>query len=326
MIRLLTICLAGLMFVSFACDSKEPSTAPTATTTATVQKESPEQFIFGQKGKIVVAILGIEGCPGTKAGTDVLAELSKESPKDVAFARLDVPMSIDNASFKPLSDWKYDYYQSVDSDRKVATRLEFFYYPTLYIIDRDGEVRYSGGCDKEKVKSMISEISTEKAGGEKKIYTLPMLAVGSLTPVFQAKSFKDEDIYLQQVLAKGPVLLFFTSVGCPFSKDAAQKIPNLEKEFAGKDFSIVIIEKGSDSETINNMYKEMEFNGIVITDKDGAISKKYNVEPVPFYFAIDKEGKISARGPYTESAARQSLNVLFGIKSVPTEKPTSGAG
>jgi peroxiredoxin len=328
MIKVLFICLVGFIFLSFACDSRGASTTPIVpATTPTAAKESPEQFIFGQKGKIVVALLGIEGCPGTKAGTDVLAELSKESLKDAVFARLDVPMEVGNPSFNPVTDWKYSYYQSVDTDRKVANRLEFFYYPTLYIIDRDGEVRYSGGCDKEKVKSMISEISAEKAGEQKKIYTSPMLAVGELAPVFQTKNLKDEDVDFQQLLAKGPVLLFFTSVGCPFSKEAAQKTPNLEKEFAGKDFTIVMIEKGSDSEAVNSMYKEMSFNGIVVLDKDNAISQKYNVEPVPFYFTIDKDGKISARGPYTELSAKQALGKLLGVEFTPSnEKPTSGAG
>lgn len=320
--KILVLFLIGLLFLSLACDTKETSTMPTTTT----KKESPEQFIFGQKGKIVVALLGIEGCPQTKISTEVLAKMSKDCSKDIVFARLDVPMQ-EETQFKPLTNWTYSYYQAIDIDRKVANRLEFFYYPTLYIIDRDGEVRYSGGCDKEKLKTMLSEICQEQPGTQKKIYTPPILAIGASAPLFQTKNLKDEDIELQQLLAKKPALLLFSSVSCPFSKNAAQKIPNLEKEFHGKDLTVVIIEKGTNTEVINKTYQQIKFNGIVILDSDNSISRKYGVEPVPFYFLVNKEGKITARGPYTESTARQSLNTLFEIQP-PTAppKPSTGAG
>lgn len=319
---LLFICLIGLLVLSLGCDTKQASAPSTTMTT----QQSPEDFIFGQKGKVIVALLGIEGCPGTKLATEVLAKMSKDCPKDLVLARLDVPLQVESP-FKPLTNWNYNYYHAIDTDHKIANRLEFFYYPTLYIIDRDGEVRYSGSCNEEKLKSMVVEILREKPGAQKKIYTPPMLAVGASAPVFQSKNINDEDMDLRQVLAKGPVLLLFTSVGCPFSKDAAQKIPNLEKEFAGKDFTIVIIEKGSNSEAVNSLYKKMAFNGIVILDKDNTISQKYNVEPVPFYFVIGQAGKITDRGPYTETSVKQALNTVLGMKAPePKEKSSPGAG
>jgi peroxiredoxin len=285
---------------------------------------SPEEFVFGQKGKIVVALFGIDGCPGTKKATEVLAEMSKDCPANVSLGRIDVPIE-GNTQFKPLTTWSYNYYHGIDTDRKVADKLEFFYYPTLYVIDRDGEVRYSGECDREKLGKMIAEISKEEPGKEKKVYTLPMLAVGSEAPAIDAKSFKGGDVSLKAMLAKGPSLLFFTAVNCPFSLEAAKTIPKVAEQFKGKEFTIIIIENGTKTEAINDLYGKMELPGAVIIDADGKICASYHVDPVPFYFAIDKEGKITARGPYTEAAAGKALGELLGVKPADGGK-TSGAG
>lgn len=326
--NLLFVCLIGLLVLSLGCDTKQASAPPTTTTstTTTPVQQSPESFVLGQKGKVVVALLGIEGCSGTRKATEVLAKISKDCPKDLVLARLDVPFQMESP-FKPSTNWIYDYYQATDTDRKVANRLEFFYYPTLYVIDRDGEVRYVGSCEEEKLKSMVAEILQEKPGIQKKIYTPPMLAIDTAAPLFQTKDFNGQDVDLQQVLTKGPTLLFFTSVSCPFSLKAVQNLPALEKEFQGKNVSFIVIENATNNKKINDTYQKMEFNGIIIIDKDNAISQKYNVEPVPFYFAVDKAGKITARGPYTELSARQALNALFGINTdTPQEKTSPGAG
>lgn len=324
--KLLSVSLIGLLALSLACDSKQPPQTTTAPDGTTVSKESPEAIIFGQKGKIVVALLGIEGCPQTKIATEVLAGMSQDCPSDLVLARLDVPVQADSP-FKPLANWTYNYRYAVDTDRAAADRLGFFYYPTLYILDRDGEVRYSGSCDEAKLKAMVSEIQLEKPGAPKKIYTSPLPAVGALAPVFRAKNLKGEDIGLQQSLDKGPTLLFFTSVSCPFSIQAARKLPALTQEFQGKDVGIIVIEKGTDAAVINTTYQQIGLSDSVIMDTDNAISQKYGVEPVPFYFVVDKAGKIAARGPYTESAARQALGELCGMQPTePKSKPASGAG
>ncbi|MFH1231872.1 MAG: TlpA family protein disulfide reductase [Planctomycetota bacterium] len=319
--------LISIMVLINGCGKSPEPPKPESTKPEPIKSSQlkAEEFLAQQKGKVVVALLGIEGCPGTRKATEILAKMSQDCPADLVMARLDVPLQVES-QFKPLTNWSYNYYHAIDSDRAVANRLEFFFYPTLYIIDRDGEVRYSGGCDEEKLKSMITEILQEKPGIQKKIYTPPMLAVGASAPLFQAKTIKNEGADLQQLLAKGPALLFFTSAGCPFSREDAKKIPNLEKEFKDKVFTIVIIEKGRNTEVINNIYQSMDFSGVVILDSDNSISQKYSVEPVPFYFTIDKDGKVTARGPYTDSAARQALNALFGIQSNPQENPAGGAG
>lgn len=308
----------------YGCKDEPSSSARHRETVPEKADQSALHFLSQQKGKVVVLLLGIEGCGGTLRATKVLAEMSQDCPDDVVLARLDVPTP--GGQFKPLTNWDYDYFFAVDTDRAVANRLDFFYYPTLYILDREGEVRYAGGCDIEKLKTMLDEIRAEKLGSKKKFYTPPLPAVGTPAAGFIAKSFEGKDIDLTKFPTKGATLLFFTSVDCPFSREAAKKLPVLEKEFADNDVTIVTIEKGT-TDAINALYNQITLKGPVVLDKDGVISQKYGVEPVPFYFVIDKDGKIAGRGPYTEASARQMLQVALGLKKSGTnDEQPGGAG
>ena len=284
-----------------------------------------EPFLAEQRGKVVVLLMGMNGCPNTPVATEVLARLSKDCPDDVAFARLDVPLP--ETSVQQLADWPHDFFYAVDSGRAVARRLEFFYYPTLYVLDRDGEVRYAGGCDEPKLKTMMSEIRSEKPGSTKKFYTPPLPAVGTPAAGFTAKNLQGERVDFRNFQKKGVTLLFFTSVGCPFSVKAAKKLPDLETEFEDEGALFVLIEKGRSAEDVKALYEGIAVRGSVVLDADGAISQKYSVEPVPFYFVIKADGKIAARGPYTEDSARQALRTALGIKAAASSLvPSTGAG
>ncbi len=287
-------------------------------------KRTPESFMAGQKGKVVVLLMGASTCPGTRAGTEVLAELKKTWPSDVVPARLDVPMP--NATADPIKNWPHSYFYAVDTGRIVADRFNFFYYPTLYIIDRDGEVRFAGSCNADKVKAMVSEIRAEKAGSKKKFYIAQLPAVGTAAPGFAAKDIDGKNIDLQKFQAKGATLLFFTSVGCPFSKEAARKLPAIEKKFHNKSVSVVTIEKG-DATAAKSLYSSIALRGPVILDADGAVSRKYGVEPIPFYFVINARGQITGRGPYTEASAHKALLLALNLsdtKAAPEERPGAG--
>jgi len=65
----------------------------------------------------------------------------------------------------------------------------------------------------------------------------------------------------------------------------------------------------------------------VIRDPKGGISHRYGVEPVPFFYVVDDTGTVTARGPYTELAAKRALGELLGVKVVATDgEESSGAG
>lgn len=328
----LTVCVGVLVMLllgMLGCDndsSKPDSSARSKQPALKDSEQSAEQFLAVQKGKIVVLLMGMEGCPATRQATKVLANMLPDCPNDVVMARLDVAPP--GKTLKPIANWPHEYFYAVDTNRTVAKRLDFFYYPTLYILDREGEVRYAGGCDKDKLKTMLSKIRAEKPGSKKKFYTPPLPAVGTPAAGFTAKTIKGDRIDLTKFPDKGATLLFFTSVECPFSRKDVKNLPALEKEFSGKGLTLMVIEKSTKAKSVKSFYDEIALLNPVIWDKDGAVSRKYSVEPVPFYFVIDKEGKIAGRGAYTEDSARQTLQSVLDLKSQKTggDKKPTGAG
>ncbi len=318
-----TMCLlCGIaLFVATASCGEQPAREGTS---APADKPA-ERFLSEQRGKIVVLLMGMDGCPNTPVVTEVLAELDEDCPDDVVFGRVDVAPP--GGSIKPTANWPHDFFYAVDTDRAVAQRLEFFFYPTLYVLDREGEVRYAGGCDEAKLKTMISEMLAEKPGSKKKYYTPPLPAVGTPAAGFTAKDIKGESVDLKKFQSKGATLLFFTSVDCPFSVEAVRKLPDIEKEFEGKNLSIVLIEKGDSADAVKALYDSVALSGTVVLDTDGNVSDKYGVGPVPFYFVVGADGKIAERGPYTEEAARKALRTALGLQGTEVRPQRSpGAG
>ena len=297
---------AGLLFALLvACGAESPPADVPAP--APADDGTPTGFLDAEKGKVVVLLLGMQGCPGTRDATRVLADL--EVPADVAIARVDVPPPGGRA--EPYRNWPHSYRYLMDEDRALAKKLEFFFYPTLYVLDREGEARYSGSCEAGKLAAMVEEIRTERPGGKKKVYTVPPLAVGAAAPAKRDA---------------GPTLVFFTSVGCPFSTKALGALPDVELDFEEHDVGYVIVERTAEGPATAKVYDDLELPGDVVNDADGAIAKAYGVDPVPFFFVIDAAGAVAARGPYTEGGVRQALAKALGIEVPGGAKEATGAG
>jgi hypothetical protein len=88
---------------------------------------------------------------------------------------------------------------ALDKDRKLAEKLDFFYYPTLYVFDRDSELRFAGGCDAQRLPEMVAEIAGEKPGAPKKMYSLTQPAAGAAAPAFSARSLDGKDVALESL-------------------------------------------------------------------------------------------------------------------------------
>ena len=304
--------LASVVLVVAACggESADPETTPAAPPPESFA--TPEAFLAAQEGKVVVLVLGMESCAGTRAATRALAEMAPGLPPDVAAARLDVPPP--GGTLEPNESFGLPIHYGLDADRTVARSLDFFYYPTTYVLDREGEVRFAGAFDRAKLSAMIGEIRAEKAGDEKKVYTAPLPSVGSAAPVFTAAGLDGEPRPIGSFERDGPTLLFFTSIGCPFSAKAARALFDVEIEFEEHDVAFVTVEKSAASKAMLDFHEEAELPGTVVLDPKGEVSHRYGVEPVPFFFVIDGEGTIAARGPYTEVSVRNALRAALGIE------------
>lgn len=308
----LLLAAAGMLLGAAGCERKAGPRAPV-------------DPLAGYRGKTLVLLMGMPGCPGTAKAAGFLAEYSREKPEGVAVVRLDVAPPGDSVAEPRGGD--AGFVHEVDRGRKVADRLEFFFYPTLYILDKDGKVRFRGGCEPDRVREMVAEIAAERPGAPTRVYTPPLPAVGTAAAAFAGKDLDGKDVSLEALRGKAATLLFFGSTTCPYSKDAVSSLPALAAEFGGKGAAVAVVNIGESPKAIRPFYASKAPRITVVADETSDIGeKKYGVRTVPFFYVLDKAGKIAARRPFTPDAARLALAKALGLKLRPRTRRSRGAG
>ncbi len=287
--------------------------------------ENVRPFLAPYHGQVLLLLMGREGCPGTAKATKVLDAYASRKADAVAILRLYVPLPGEN--LQVAEKWVYPYPREVDADRKIADALDFFFYPTFYVFDPDGEMRYSGGCDASKVDQMVKEILAEKPGQAKTSYNLPMPKAGEPAPAFEGTNLNGQAVVtLANLKGKNATLLVFAQTGCPFTIDALPGIQGIADCFRKHDVAVVVINTGEDEKKIRPIYAKYLPNIPVIWDKGGEISKIYGVDMTPFFFLLEQTGKTVKRRSFTSQAATGALNALLGLGFEVPRYPLNEAG
>lgn len=275
------------------------------------------------RGRVLIVLLGREGCPGTARATEALDGYVAEKPEQVSIVRLDVPLP--REKLEPTKEWKHPFPCFVDDGRKIADKLEFFYYPTLYVFDAQGEKRYVGACDKDKVADMVREILAEKPDAKKKIYTLPMPDVGERAPAFSGTTLAGKTDDRVSLTGKRGLMMIFARTSCRFSAADIPQFKDIADRYRDKGVGVVIVNQGQELDTIKPVYDKQCAGVPVIWDRNGDICKAFGVDAVPFFFVVDDSGKIVARRSFTHSAATNSVNAMLGLRvAKPRFKATEG--
>lgn len=285
---------------------------------------SPSTLLASHRGQVLVLLAGMEGCPGTRAATRFLKTYAADKDPNVSIVRLDVPPPGGKLSPADASLLPFDYV--MDRERIVANELGFFYYPTLYILDREGEVRFAGECDEDRFPGMVSEILAEKPGDPKHVYTPPLAAVGAPAPAFSSTTLDGNTVTLDELRGEKATALIFSRTGCPFSLEAVPSMRELQESFRDKQVAVLIVNDDEVLNTIRPIYQEHAPGITVIVDETGEIAESYGASAVPFVFVLDGEGNVASRMPYTHDAAANALNVVLGLAPATKTTPKTGAG
>jgi peroxiredoxin len=286
--------------------------------------QKASEVLAPYKGDVLVLLMGQDGCGGTRNLSGNLAEYNKVKPQGVSVVRIDAPPP--GGKISPAGNWTAGYPYSLDDDRVVADHLGFFYYPTLYILDQDGEVRYSGGGEGD-IKTIVSEILSEKPGSPKKMFSPMMLAVGDRAAPFTTESLAGQRVSNASYEGKDAVLIIFSSTTCPYSMKAVKCAPKLKTEFAEKGADVLVVDFGGDPDSIRSFYEESTPGITVIPDEDQKISREgYGVQAVPFFYVLNKDGRVAYRMPFSEDAARDAMKVTLGLMEKPGKIEARGAG
>jgi peroxiredoxin len=279
-----------------------------------------QSFLAPYQGKVLLLLMGREGCPGTVKATDFLHTYSATKPDAVAILRLDVPLTGEELELS--EEWDHPYPRKVDTGRQLAEALDFFFYPTFFVFDPAGEMRYSGGCDPAKLPQMVKEILAENPGQPKQSYNLPMPKAGEQAPAFTGTDLDDKTLTLTSLQGKKATLLVFAQTSCPYTIDALPAIQSVANVFRKHDVALVVINTGEEQETIQPIYSKSLSNIPVVWDKGGDISKQYGVDVSPFFFLLDQNNTVVKRGSFKAQAVTGALNTLLN-RSVAAPRPAS---
>jgi peroxiredoxin len=314
--------LAGIIIAAIVAITAAlwPSRTGQPSPTAAPKLTPLAEFLQPFKGKTLVLLLGREGCPGTIQATEDLS-VWKDKPANLAIVRLDVPLP--NEKLVLREAWDRPFPRQIDDGRKIAGQLEFFFYPTLYLFDPDGDLRFTGGCDTVRLTATVKEITAERPGQPKKSFSLPMPAIGAPAPAFAANSLAGEPVELKTLMGKTCTLLVFAKTACGFTVEALPAVKILADAYRKDGVAVIIINSGEEQAKIRPVYEKAAPGVPVVWDQDGGISKAYGVETAPFCFLLDKEARVVARRPFVPAVANRDLATRTGRTSeAPLFKPT----
>jgi peroxiredoxin len=281
--------------------------------------------LLGQhQGKVLIVLMGREGCPGTAQATAFLDGYAGRKSAGVDIIRLDVPLPDENMAVSPK--WDHQFPRLVDQGRRLADEVEFFYYPTLYVFDRQGQLRYTGACDGQRVEAMAGEMLVEKPNGPKKNYAVIMPAKDQPAPSFTGTTLAGKSATLAELRGQAGMVLVFAKTNCPFTIEALPAVRDLAAQQQPKGVAVAIINNGEQLETIRPVYAKHTPAVPVVWDASGEISKSYGVDVTPFFFLLDKDGKVAAASAFTPAAATSAVAGLLGQAGEPPAYRPRGAG
>jgi len=277
------------------------------------------------KGDVLVLLMGMPGCLGTERAMEFLPAFDKKKPEGVSVLRLDVPPA--GKTIETPRNLPAGFPYAVDAGRSAADGLDFFYYPTLYIFDRDGELRFRGGCDEENVAEIVAALLAEAPGAKKRSFTPATPTAGDRAAGFTGTTTGGESVTLDGLRGEAATLLVFSSITCPYSKKAMEDMPGLVSEFGPKGASFVIVDPAESAGAIKGFYASKAPGVPVLVDSSREISvAKYGVRTVPYFYVIDADGMVAGKMPFSAEAARAALESVLGMSSEPVRVKASGAG
>jgi peroxiredoxin len=260
---------------------------------------------------VVILLLGREDCPGTAKATLALDGYAQDRPRGVEVIRVDVPLP--GEDYRAGGTWDHPFARVVDNGRRLAGELEFFFYPTLYVFDRDGELRFSGGCDAAALRGMTREILAEKEGVAKKTYTVPLLPLGQPAPVFAAADLNGRPAGLSALRGERATLLFFSDTTCPYTVAELGNLRALAEARRAQGVNVIIVSRGAAPAQSRPVYEKLAPGVPVVHDADGAVFRAYGLDAVPFFYLLDGGLLVVKRRSFTAEAAAGAVDSLLGL-------------
>ncbi len=120
----------------------------------------------------------------------------------------------------------------------------------------------------------------------------PKVAVGTQAPAFKVKDASGKEIDLDQLTAKGPVLLRLTC-GCSGCDKELEYFQQIADAYKGQGLTSLFVFKEPDAK-VAKYAQDKKLNMLYAVDSKGESWNVFQTKTMPTNFLIEKGGKISA--------------------------------
>lgn len=299
----------GLYF--FCCGKKPESPAPAKIDGFPKNINALSDILAASKGRSLILLLGIEGCPGTRRATADMTKLASNNPQNVALLRLDVPTT--DGKFQPVKNWSGAFPQRIDTIRAVATELDFVYYPTIYIFDPNGNKRFAGGYDADNVAAILDKIAANPA--DTTDYSVKHIEIGADAPIASLQMLDGKTATLDDLKGEKGLVVFFGTTTCPYSVEEMKNLKSLSAKLAELGVKLAVVNMRQPAAKIAKPYNDKAPGIPVLVDADGAYSAQFGVDAVPFFYMLDSDLVVCATGAFAVEAVLDSARAMLGMET-----------
>ena len=139
-------------------------------------------------------------------------------------------------------------------------------------------------------------------------------ALAEEAPDFTLRDLAGREVRLSSFKGKQPVLLAFSASWCPYCRRQAPKVVALRNELKEEEIAILGVNQKESRDRAAEFAEAFELNYPTLLDKNGAVSDRYEVEGIPYFVLIDRNGQVRATG-HDVGGLRGDIRAVVGKKS-----------
>ncbi len=116
--------------------------------------------------------------------------------------------------------------------------------------------------------------------------------VGKEISDFTLNSLKGEEVNFTKFRDGQKSILFFWATWCPHCRRELKSLNVIRKEMDKQGIKIVLVNVGEPARIVKKYLEKHKIDGLVLLDKEGALSESYGVIGLPTFFFVDGEGVV----------------------------------
>ncbi len=131
------------------------------------------------------------------------------------------------------------------------------------------------------------------------------------------QTINGEDMSLEALTERGPVLLNFWALWCEPCKIEMKQLQSLYERYQSKGFSILAVNQDNQKSIakVASYVSSQQYTFHISTDSDGDVAQRFNVQSIPLSLLFDTNGTIVYKAlgykPGDERKIEEALEKLF---------------